>query len=250
MQIRDYNKEPIVIKDYGSYFQSSLIMVLGVIAIYIITGQVLDGSFQTLHYYEFAFMRIIFVVLFIFWYVHYIYKFSYEFEKKPSFFKFTSDEIYYENPFYDKEELKIKFHVPVMSIEKVSCCVVAELPERHGRWHHLSSWQLYRQSSIGVHIGKATLFIRYLATYILFILPYKLWKLYKGKEPLSLLSKNFFIQFHNRNYFLINIYSKKDKDELIEYFKLHNILISSKTHFIPHLQDQGYFVDKEEVWKK
>ena len=250
MKVRDYNKEPIVIKDYGTYFQSSLLMILSVIAIYIITGNILDGSFDTAHYYEFDFIRIVFVLLFIFWYIRHLCKLPGEFEKKPSFFKLTSDEIYYENPFYDKEELKIKVHVPIQEIEKVSFCVVAELPERHGRWHHLTSWQLYRQSSIGVHIGKATLYIRYLATYILFILPYKLWKLSKGKEPLSLLFTNFFIQFDNRNYFLINIYSKKDKDELIEYFKLHDIVISSKRYFIPHLQDHGYFVDKEEVWKK
>lgn len=126
--------------------------------------------------------------------------------------------------------------------------MLAELQDRYGRWHHLTSWQLYRKSSIGVHIGKAALFLRYIITYTLFILPYKLWVLHRSNESYALLKKNIFIQFDNRNYLLVNIYSQKELDELIEYFKAHNIQISNKTFFIPHLQNQGWFVDKEEVW--
>ena len=29
---------------------------------------------------------------------------------------------------------------------------------------------------------------------------------------------------------------------------MNNIQITNKTYFIPHLQNQGWFVDKEEVW--
>ena len=123
-----------------------------------------------------------------------------------------------------------------------------EVPESYGRWHYLTAWQLYRKSSIGVHIGKATLFIRYIISYLFFILPYKLWRLYKSGEPYILLRKNLFIQFKNRNYLLVNIYSQKELDELLEYFQMHNIPITQKTYFIPHLQNQGWFVDKNEIW--
>jgi len=32
------------------------------------------------------------------------------------------------------------------------------------------------------------------------------------------------------------------------YFKVHNIQITGKTYFFPHLQNDGWFVDKNEIW--
>ena len=248
MENRDYNKDPIIVKDYGAYFQLGLVMLLNLIVLFIFINEIREGKLQNIDFYEFEFSRKVIVIGFMIWFLYFLYDLPNRFKKNPSFFKFTSDEIYYIEYYYDKEGVKIELSVPIKKINKVSLCIVAELQERYGRWHHLSSWKLYRKSSIGVHIGKATIFIRYLITYIFFILPYKLWRLFKWKEPINLLRKNLFIQFDNRNYFLINIYAQKELDDLFEYFKLHNIEIQKKIYFIPHLQDQGWFVDKEEVW--
>ncbi len=245
---RDYDKEPIVIKDYGAYFQLSLLMLISIVILILWIFDFKNGRFETIQFYSFDFFRIVIVFVSMLWFVYFLYKLPKYFQANPSFFKFFNQKFQYVEHFYDKDGVKAEFTLPIEAISKTSFCIIAELQDRYGRWHHLTSWQLYRKSSIGVHIGKVTLFLRYLITYILFILPYKLWRLYRTGEAFSLLKKNLFIQFDNRNYFLVNIYSQKELDELIEYFKVCNIQITNKTYFIPHLQNQGWFVDKEEVW--
>lgn len=76
-----------------------------------------------------------------------------------------------------------------------------------------------------------------------------MWRLFKSGESTELLYRHLLISFNNRNYFVVNIYSKEELDELIKYFSENKIPIREKTHFIPHLQNQGWFVDKEEKWK-
>jgi len=60
--------------------------------------------------------------------------------------------------------------------------------------------------------------------------------------------KFFYHIFDNRNYFLVNIYSKKEFYELLEYFNIHNIPIEDKTVFIPQAQNDSFFQDKNEIW--
>ncbi|MDX1807900.1 MAG: hypothetical protein R3331_00035 [Sulfurospirillaceae bacterium] len=244
----DYDKNPIIIKDYGAYFQLSLVMLISLVVIILWVNDYRIGRFEEVDYSSFEFFRIIIVGALILWFFYFLYTLPKHFQKKPSFFKFYNQKFQYVEYFYDKEGIKTELSLPINSIERVSFCVVSELQDRYGRWHHLSSWQLYRKSSIGVHIGKATIFLRYFLTYLLFVLPYKILRLYKAGESIGLLKKNLFIQFKNRNYILINIYSQKDLDELLEYFRINGLSIHEKTYFIPHLQNQGWFVDKEEVW--
>ena len=69
-----------------------------------------------------------------------------------------------------------------------------------------------------------------------------------AKEPINLLNKNIVIKFKNRNYFLINIYSRRDLIQILNYFKDKDIPIINKTSFIPKCQNMGLFTDKNEVW--
>ena len=133
-------------------------------------------------------------------------------------------------------------------IEKISFCVVSELMDSFGRFHYFTSYELYKKSSIGVHIGKLALFLYYTINFILLVLPFKIFMLIKNKEPLSLLDKNVVIKFKNRNYFLINIYSRRDLIQILNYFKDKDIPIINKTSFIPQCQNMGLFTDKNEVW--
>lgn len=245
---RDYDKNPIIVKDYGAYFQLSFLMLILLVVIVLWIFDFKNGRFETIKFNSFEFFRIVIVAILMLWFIYFLYKLPKYFQSKPSFFKFLNQKFQYTEHFYDKEGIKVEFNLEVDSVQSISFCVLAELQDRYGRWHYLTAWQLYRKSSIGVHIGKAVLFVRYVVTYLFFILPYKLRRLYKAGEPFTLLKKNLFIQFYNRNYLLVNIYSQKDLDELLEYFQIHNIPVNQKTYFIPHLQNQGWFVDKNEIW--
>jgi hypothetical protein len=178
-----------------------------------------------------------------------LYQLPKRFKKSPSYFSFSDSNISQIEYYYDHKNKMIKIIAPLGNVKYVSFCVVSELQERYGRLHYLTPWQLYRKSSIGVHIGKTVLYIRFLLTYIFFILPYKIYRLTKAKESYWLLKKNLFIHFDNRNYFLVNIYSRKELDELLKYFEAHDIPIKSKTVLIPQAQNQmGWFADKNEIW--
>lgn len=247
---RDYDKDPIEIKNYSVYFQGGLFMFIIVFVLALWISDFNNGRFEQMHFYSFEFFRIMISIVFIAWFINYLFKLSKRFQRFPSIFVFKSMLIEHTRYLYDKDEntQHNTLHAYTSNVSALNYCVMVELPYQYGRWHHLTPWQLYRKSSIGVHIGKTTLFLRYLITYSFLVLPYKLWRLYRAGEPLSLLKKNIFIQFNNRNYFLVNIYSQKELDDLIEYFRLHDIQISDKTYFIPHLQNDGPFADKEEVW--
>lgn len=137
---------------------------------------------------------------------------------------------------------------PALNLEKVYFCVVCELQSNHGRFHYFTPYELYKKSSIGVHIGKIVLYMKHLVLYLIFVLPYKIYKLKKSGEPLWLLKKNFVIRCKNRNYLLVNVYSTKEYNELLQYFQSLNIEIENKTKFIPHIQNDGWFQDKNEIW--
>jgi len=65
---------------------------------------------------------------------------------------------------------------------------------------------------------------------------------------LGLIRKNIVLRFKNRNYFLINIYSRRDLDEILEYFKQKDVQVTNKTVFMPQAQNKGLFTDKNEIW--
>jgi hypothetical protein len=244
---RDYDKNPIVIKDYGAYFQASFLMLLIPLLVILWIEDFKNGRFQNINIYSFEFIRFLVSVLFCFWFFYYLFKLSSRFQSTPSKFIFYNSCIIHTRYIYDGSKYKDEIVAP-LKIKEVSFCIVTELTFRYGRLHYLTSWQLYRKSSIGVHIGKTVLYIRFLLTYIFFILPYKIYRLTKAKEPYWLLKKNLFIHFDNRNYFLVNIYSRKELDELLKYFEAHDIPIKSKTVLIPQAQNDGPFKDKNEIW--
>lgn len=244
---RNYDKEPIIIKDYGAYFQASFLMLLVPLLIILWIGDYQNNRFQNMNLYSFEFIRLVISLAFCLWFFYYLFKLSSRFQSTPSKFIFYNSYIKHIRYMYDGSNYMDEIVAP-LKIKDVSFCVVTELTFRHGRLHYLTSWQLYRKSSIGVHIGKLVLYIRFLLTYLLFVLPYKIYRLTKAKESYGLLKKNLFIHFENRNYFLVNIYSQKELDELLEYFKVHNIPIKNKIVFIPQAQNDGPFKDKNEIW--
>lgn len=244
----DYDEEPIIIKDYGAYFQLSFLMLIFLVVLVLWIFDLKNARFETIEFNSFEFIRIFIVAILMLWFVYFLYKLPKYFETRPSFFKFSNQNFQYIENFYDKDGIKVEFNLSVTSIQCVSFCVVAELQDRYGRWNIDSTWKKKRKFAFDIDFAELIIFMRYFVTYLFFILPYKIWRLYKAGEPFTLLRKNIFLKFHNRNYLLVNIYSQKDLDELLEYFQAHNIPVNQKNYFIPHLQNQGWFVDKEEIW--
>lgn len=63
-----------------------------------------------------------------------------------------------------------------------------------------------------------------------------------------LLCKNFVIRMKNRNYFLVNCYSKDDYFELLRYFQADKIPAEDKTKFMSQAQRSViFFEDEHEV---
>lgn len=93
-----------------------------------------------------------------------------------------------------------------------------------------------------MHFNKTKGFIRYLLVYLIFALPFKINKLKKSGEPLWLLRKNFVIRMKNRNYFLVNCYSRDDYFELLRYFEADKIPAEDKTKFMPQAQKSAIFL--------
>ncbi len=245
---RDYDKEPIIIKDYGAYFQLSFLMLVFLLVLILWILDFKDLRFETIKFNSFESFRILIVGVLMFWFVYFLYKLPKHFQERPSFFKFSNQNFQYIENFYDKAEIKVEFNIPVTSIDYISFCIISELQDRYGRWNIDSTWKKKRKFAFDIDFTELIIFMRYIVTYLFFILPYKIWRLYKTGEPFRVLRKNIFIKLYNRNYLLVNIYSQKDLDDLLKYFQIHNIPVKEKTYLIPHLQHQGWLVDKEEIW--
>lgn len=237
----------IKIIDYGVLFELSVILLLIAVDIPLIFIDIKNILSNGL-YYGFESLRVLAMILLLIWltYIFFV-KHPKKFGNNKSYFLFSNDSIEYHHP-ETYATKSVNFTIPLNEIQYIDYCIVTELHNRYGRLHHLTAWQLYRKSSIGVHIGKATLFLYYSIIYIFLAFPYRMWRLFKSGESTELLYQNLLISFNNRNYFVVNIYSKEELDELIKYFSENKIPIRGKTHFIPHLQNQGWFVDKEEKW--
>ena len=242
VNLRNYDENPIIINDYGALFLAGWYIILFSILVFGFAF----SDYGLLHRIYLIALPAYLVLSFL----HDTYIFAPRvFKQKPSFFRFSSEQIYHIEYVYENKvesEEKIVF---VKDVEKVYFCVISELDSRYGRFHFFTPYQLYKKSSIGVHFNKTKDFIRYLLVYLIFALPFKIYKLKKSGEPLWLLRKNFVIRMKNRNYFLVNCYSRDDYFELLRYFQANKILVEDKTKFMPQAQRSAiFFEDKHEIW--
>ncbi len=258
--MRDYDKEPIKIIDRAVYFQNDIVLFLSLGCLYKMFNLEITPLNLEFYMHFSADLSMFIVVIFV------LLPFSllWPIKRKgsPAYFLLENNKISYINAFDDKpgslNQALNKFYFVkkeevikignACDVDKASFCVISELYNSFGRFHYFSSYELYKKSSIGVHIGKAVLFLYHTINFIVFILPFKIYTLMKAREPLSLIRKNIVLRFKNRNYFLINIYSRRDLDEILEYFKQKNIQIVNKVVFMPQAQNKGLFTDKNEIW--
>lgn len=245
--MRDYDKEPLIINDYTVYHVFSWSIFTCILG-FSLLGYDLITTGTTGKFSAFGIVSLIFVT---YSFIRLRISAEQNFSKNPSYFYFSNSLIRYVENIDMKDSIISETKIapdPSANISSVHFCVVCELENSYGRFHYLSSYELYRYSSIGVHIGKLALYIKHLMLYLIFALPYKIYKLKKSSEPLWLLKRNFVVKFNNRNYFLINAVSTKEYYELLQYFKALNVKIEDRTDFIPQAQNSGYFTDKNEIW--
>ena len=256
MKKRDYDKEPLIIKNYSVYFALSYYLLLCFIC-FIVIGYCIITKHNVVRLEIEILAELVGVYVLIYLILSTIKNHKYQ-RENPSYFEFTNKDInsFLNFQFFDsiinKTNLISKnfktIPNPALNLEKVYFCVVCELQSNYSRFHYFTPYELYKKSSIGVHIGKIVLYMRHFILYMLFALPYKFYKLKKANEPLWLIKKNFVIRCKNRNYLLVNVYSTKEYNELLQYFQSLNIEIENKTKFIPHIQNDGWFQDKNEIW--
>jgi hypothetical protein len=107
-------------------------------------------------------------------------------------FKFTNNNIYYQkfknNINSNYTETLDECMAQSQYIKQISFCVMTELYKRYGRKHYLSSWGLFRKSTIAIPLTKFSCFTCYILVYI-FILPIKIYKLKKPKSRYPYSSK-------------------------------------------------------------
>ena len=175
--MRNYDENPIIINDYGALFLAGWYIIIHCI---ILSALILGDSS--------LFVRAIFIVLeacIVVFFLHETYIFAPRvFKQIPRFFRFSSEQIYHIEHIYSKEVQSREKIALVKDVEKVYFCVISELDRRYGRFHFFTPYQLYKKSSIGVHFNKTRDFIRYLLVYLIFALPFKIYKLKKSGEPL------------------------------------------------------------------
>lgn len=231
----NYDENPIIINDYGALFLAGWYIILYSILVFVFAF----SDYGLLY-------RIYLIALpgsVLLYFLYNIYVFAPRvFKQKPSFFRFSNEQIYHvEYVYVNKVESKEKIAL-VQDVEKVYFCVISELDRRYGRFHFFTPYQLYKKSSIGVHFNKTRDFIRYLLVYLIFVLPFKIYKLKKSGEPLWLLRKNFVIRMKNRNYFLVNCYSRDDYFELLRYFGATKSPWRTKRNLCRKLKSLRYFL--------
>ena len=245
--MRDYDKEPLIINDYTVYHVFSWNIFTCILCFLLLSYDLITTG-TTGKFSAFGIISLIFAT---YTFIRFRISAEQNFSKNPSYFYFSNSLIRYNGNMEIKNSIIYETKIapaPSANISSVHFCVVCELETSYGRFHYLSSYELYRYSSIGVHVGKLVLYIKHLMLYFIFALPYKIYRLKKSSEPLWLLKRNFVIKFNNRNFFLVNAVSAKEYHELLQYFKALNVKIEDRTDFIPQAQNNDYFTDKNEIW--
>ena len=181
--MRDYDKEPLIINDYTVYHVFSWNIFTCILCFLLLSYNLITTG-ATGKFSAFGIISLIFAT---YTFIRFRISAEQNFSKNLSYFYFSNSLIRYNGNMEIKNSIISETKIaPVSSanISSVHFCVVCELETSYGRFHYLSSYELYRYSSIGVHIGKLVLYIKHLMLYLIFALPYKIYKLKKSSEPL------------------------------------------------------------------
>jgi len=202
-------KIKLSIKNYAYLFNlfSPLILIFFFIALYIIGKYIVILSMGGEVKYTF-YVSIVAVMFFL----SHIYDGLKGFRKAPPRFIFTEDKIIYDY-FKDRHKFRCKVEKNIKDIKSIKTILNSETPHQFGKLNHESLMKRFFTDDIGDNLLYTVVYLFGFLSLILY-LPIKVIILLKNNEPLYLLRKNLLIEFNDETAMIINIYSKKDYEEI------------------------------------
>ena len=215
---RDYDKKPIIIKDYGNFYQLFIYLSFWFIVV-IICGKDAwnrDGIYQGK-----AQVIIGVVAISISAYLLVRNTFKYFKDNKQKFI-FTKDTLSYIA--YEQNKTQ-----NINNINSV-CRLFISGNHTFGKnvYQSKTLFQLFFKTDI-LELSFYLFIVTYTTiSYLIFILPYRVI----FQKAFFILNKNFLILFNDGSFMNITINSKNEYDEIIKYFKFQNIVVKNKVKFI------------------
>lgn len=215
---RDYDKKPIIIKDYGNFYQLFIYLSLWFIIVMICGRDAWsrDGIYQGK-----AQVIIGVVAISISAYLLVKNTFKYFKDNKQKFI-FTKDTLSYIA--YEQNTTQ-----NINNINSV-CRLFIGGNHTFGKnvYQSKTLFQLFLKTDI-LELSFYLFIVTYTTiSYLILILPYKV----VFQKAFFILNKNFLILFNDGNFMNITINSKKEYYEIIKYFKFQNIEVKKKVKFI------------------
>ncbi|WP_297573956.1 hypothetical protein [uncultured Campylobacter sp.] len=215
---RDYDKKPIIIKDYGNFYQLFIYLSFWFIVV-IICGKDAwnrDGIYQGK-----AQVIIGVVAISISAYLLIRNTFKYFKDNKQKFI-FTKDTLSYIA--YEQNTTQ-----NINNINSV-CRLFIGGNHTYGKnaYQNKTLFQLFFKTDILELFYYLFIVIYTTILYLIFILPYRII----FQKAFFILNKNFLILFNDGSFMNITINSKNEYDEIIKYFKFQNIEVKKKVKFI------------------
>lgn len=215
---RDYDKKPIIIKDYGNFYQLFIYLSLWFIIVMIcgIDAWSRDGIYQGK-----AQVIIGVVAISISAYLLIRNTFKYFKDNKQKFI-FTKDTLSYIA--YEQNKTQ-----NINNINSV-CRLFIGGNHTFGKnvYQSKTLFQLFFKTDI-LELSFYLFIVTYTTiSYLIFILPYRV----VFQKAFFILNKNFLILFNDGSFMNITINSKKEYYEIIKYFKFQNIEVKKKVKFI------------------
>ena len=215
---RDYDKESIIIKDYGNFYQLFIYLSLWFIIVMICGRDAWnrDGIYQGK-----AQVIIGVVAISISAYLLVRNTFKYFKDNKQKFI-FTKDTLSYIA--YEQNKTQ-----NINNINSV-CRLFIDGNHTFGKnvYQSKTLFQLFFKTDI-LELSFYLFIVTYTTiSYLIFILPYRVI----FQKAFFILNKNFLLLFNDGSFMNITINSKKEYYELIRYFKFQNIEVKKKVKFI------------------
>lgn len=215
---RDYDKKPIIIKDYGNFYQLFIYLSLWFIIVMICGRDAWsrDGIYQGK-----AQVIIGVVTISISAYLLVKNTFKYFKDNKQKFI-FTKDTLSYIA--YEQNKTQ-----NINNINSV-CRLFIGGNHTFGKnvYQSKTLFQLFFKTDI-LELSFYLFIVTYTTiSYLIFILPYRV----VFQKAFFILNKNFLILFNDGSFMNITINSKKEYYEIIKYFKFQNIEVKKKVKFI------------------
>ncbi len=225
MENKTYYNNKIIIKNYSYLFNSfsPLLVFIGFIFPIIIIWKYIrilligEGNISITFYIS---------IIVLIYMINLAIKRLYGFKLKPPVFIISKENLIYD---YFVEDYKFRNTVKkdMNSISRVRFIINSETINSYGKLNKNSLIKRFFKDDIGNGFVEIVSYYLGLISFFFFYLPIKITVLLKNREKLSLLKKNFLIEFNDNTACVINIYSKSDYEEIYSILKENQIKIDN-----------------------